>query len=336
MKRAIDLHTSNELIDMVLSNCAETEFGATPLTEGAKNFRREWNNEILALCKSLPDSTQTDALLFFMNHSAVPFGDGIDFFRTYYSPTWSIIYWLSQLRSSSHKLTDQDIRNAKAAHSMAMFLHAVDDHLVDGELPVSHLAILLRSQAWVIMSQAMQRLAAGIRGGEHIVCQLIDDYYASIRDGRKVQSVDEFCDLFRKQMATGMVAPVLLAKKLSANRDFADALQYGYGCFGVAWRLIDDIKDIESDMRTGAHSVIYYHLPKDLRKLWHTPAPGAGQNEDRASTAPIFEHLFDNRIIEHVKCRICSEIEKAAAIAADHNMSGWAEELNCLLAPLKS
>jgi hypothetical protein len=329
------LHTANQLIDRVLSICAETEFGVVPLTEGAKSFRREWNHEILAFCKSLPDSTQTDALLFFMNHSGTPFGDEIDFLGTYYSPTWSIIYWLTQLKAPGRELAVLDIRNAKTAHSMAMFLHAVDDHLKDGELPASHLAILLRSHGWVKMNQAMQQLAAGIRDGEHIVRKLIDDYYAGIRSNRNDHSVDEFCDLFRKQMATGMVAPVLLAKKLSLGHGFADALQFAYGCFGVAWRLIDDINDIESDMRTGAHSVIYYHLPADLRKLWDTPAPGAIHNDDRASTVLIFEHILDNRIIERIKSRICSEIDRAIAIASDHSLSGWAEELNCMLAPLK-
>ena len=86
----------DEKIEDLLSFCSEINFGAVNLTDGEKKFCSEWNSEIISLCKSLPESTQTDALLFFMRYSGLSFGEEINFFRTYYVPTWSIIYWLIQ------------------------------------------------------------------------------------------------------------------------------------------------------------------------------------------------------------------------------------------------
>ena len=50
------------------SACAAIEFGPVRLSNEAQAFRNEWNEEIIALCRSLPESTQTDAILFFMKY----------------------------------------------------------------------------------------------------------------------------------------------------------------------------------------------------------------------------------------------------------------------------
>ena len=141
--------------DNLLSFCAEIEFGTVNLSDDEKEFCSEWNNEIISLCKSLPESTQTDALLFFMRYSGLSFSEELNFFRTYYAPTWSIIYWLIQSAPGDKRLAKKDIKNVKTGHSLAMFLHALDDHLKDSEIPVTHLALLIRSQSWMIMNNAL-------------------------------------------------------------------------------------------------------------------------------------------------------------------------------------
>ena len=100
----------NDLTDHILSEWARAEFGSVSQTAGAKAFCREWNTDIISFCKTLPNSTQTDALLFFMQQSGMAFNGSIDFFRTYYTPTWSIIFWLSQLSPSNRKPAEADIR----------------------------------------------------------------------------------------------------------------------------------------------------------------------------------------------------------------------------------
>jgi hypothetical protein len=223
----------------LLSSCSEIDFGAVNLSDTEKEFCSELNNEIVSLCKSLPESTQTDALLLFMRYFRIPFGQGLSFFRNYYVPAWSTIYWLIQSAPEGKGLAQEDRQNAKIAHSMAMFLHPFDDHLNDGQLPVTHLALLLRSQLWMIMNNAFSRLADGIDGGKEIVQGLIDDYYSSIRSSKDNLSLDNYCDLFRKQMATWLIVPVLMTKKMTTNEEFTDAIQTAYGSFGIAWRLLD-------------------------------------------------------------------------------------------------
>ena len=322
-------------IEKLLSSCSEIEFGTVALSDGAKKFCWEWNNEIIALCKSLPDSTQTDAILFFMKNSGLSFEDDLNFFRTYYIPTWSIIYWLLQTSSDGNKLKQQDVMNAKKAHSMAMFLHALDDHLKDHQMPVTHLTLLLRSQAWMIMNTALNRLANEIAGGDQIVQSLINDYYSSIRSSPDIESLEVYCELFRKQMATGMIAPVLMIKKMGGDQKSVDAVKAAYGSFGIAWRLLDDIKDIEADMIKGTHSAIYTCLAEDIKNLWdNNRDEKTGSN--RGNTEILLNSIYKNRVLDKIKERIVKELESAVFITEALDMSGWADEFRCLLKPLKN
>lgn len=322
-------------IEKLLSSCSEIEFGAVVLSDGAKKFCWEWNNEIIALCKSLPDSTQTDAILFFMKNSGLSFEDDLNFFRTYYIPTWSIIYWLLQTSSDGNKLKQEDVMNAKQAHSMAMFLHALDDHLKDRQMPVTHLTLLLRSQAWMIMNTALNRLANEIAGGDQIVQSLINDYYSSIRSSPDIESLEVYCELFRKQMATGMIAPVLMIKKMGGDQKSVDAVKAAYGSFGIAWRLLDDVKDIEADMLKGTHSAIYTCLAEDIKNLWDKNRDEkTGSN--RGNTEILLNNIYKNRVLDKIKERIVKELESAVFITEALDMSGWADEFCCLLKPLKN
>lgn len=321
-------------IEKLLSSCSEIEFGTVVLSDGAKKFCWEWNNEIIALCKSLPDSTQTDALLFFMKNSGLSFEDNLNFFRTYYIPTWSIIYWLLQTSSDENKLKQADVMNAKKAHSMAMFLHALDDHLKDRQMPVTHLTLLLRSQAWMIMNTALNSLANEIAGGDQIVQGLINDYYSSIRSSPDIESLEAYCELFRKQMATGMIAPVLMIKKMGGDQKSVDAVKAAYGSFGIAWRLLDDVKDIEADMIKGTHSAIYTCLAEDIKNLWNKNRDEKSDS-NRGNTEILLNNIYKNRVLDKIKERIVKELESAVLITEELDMSGWADEFRCLLKPLK-
>ena len=321
------------LTEQIISDWGRIEFGKVILTNGAEAFCEEWNRDIILFCKSLPKSTQTDAILFFMKHSGMALNGKIDFFRTYYPPTWSIIYWLTQSRNSVQKLSEDDIQNAKACHCMAMFLHAVDDHLKDGQLPASHLAILLRSQAWVIMTSAMQSLATGINEGSRIAEGYIDHYYTSIRNTGHIETVNDFCDLFREQMATGMIAPILMTKKMGYDDSFSTALETAYGSFGVAWRLIDDLKDIGEDMKNGTRSAVYYYLPNKLRQKWDK-IPGIETQVRAGLLEDISNHIVETGIAEKLIRRICNALREAISLAEECDLQGWGNEMRVLVKPL--
>ena len=314
-----------------LTFCSEFEFGPVLLSAGEHDFCLKLNNELISLCRSLPKSKQTEALFFLMKDSQISFDEKLNFFKYYYVPAWSIIYWIVQSCPDDKELKHEDIENAITSHNMAMFLHSLDDHLNDSDLPVTHLTLLLRSQAWLIMNTALRSLADGVEEGKEIVEGFIDEYYASIENHEYIQSIDAYCELFRKQMATWFIVPVLIAKKTTKNKEFTDAVQSAYGSFGIAWRLLDDILDIETDLMRGVHSSIYNCLPENIREHWDKDT----EYKDIYCIRLILNYVLANNVIEKLTVRICSELESAASAADRYNMTVLSDEFCCLLRPLK-
>ena len=300
-----------------------------------KAFYERFNVEILSLCKSLPNSVQTDALLFLTQYSGITLGEELDFFSNYYPPAWSILYWLSHYDTlAAKRLKARDVTSAVTAQSMAMLLHSLDDHLTDNQISVSPLTLLMRSQAWRIMNRAFCNLAEGLPGGNRKLRRFIDDYYSGIQDLEGPKSLDTYCDRFRKQMAMGMVAPTLLSMKMTGGSDFTRDLQIAYGSFGISWRLLDDIRDISDDMQKGAHSAIYLCLPKKLRTHWIN-CTLKNQGFAKAAQKCILSYILEHKVIVKVKDRICDELETAAAIVETHGLKGLAREFQCLARPLR-
>ncbi|MEE4261810.1 MAG: hypothetical protein V2I56_03910 [Desulfobacteraceae bacterium] len=319
-------------IENFFLSCSEIDFGAVNLSDGEKEFCSELNNEVFSLCKSLPESTQTQALLLFMEYFRISFGQEYSFFMNYYAPAWSIIYWLIHSGSESKRLTIEDIENARTAHGMALLLHPLDDHLNDGQLPVTHLTLLLRSQAWMIMNNSMKGLAEKLDGGRQIYQDFIDDYYTGITSSEKIKSLNDYEDLFRKQMATGFVAPVLLSKMTTGDQNFARAIQAIYGSFGIAWRLLDDINDFKTDMLKGSKSAIYTCLPETIRKYWGKDTKDKNSDGNRI----ILDFILENSIIEKILERMYVELESAAETAEEYYLTGLAAEFRCLASPFKN
>jgi len=322
-----------EIRDFVV--CCETvDFGKSTYSKAQKAFYDRCSAAILSLCRSLPESAQTDSILFLMQYGGMQFSGEWDFFARYHAPAWSILYWLSHdCALPIERLEQEDVANAVTAHSMAMFLHSLDDHLTDGQVPVSPLTLLLRSQAWMIMNRAFRNLAGAVPAGEKIVRSFMDDYYSGIRNANGLKSLDSYCDRFRRQMATWMIAPVLLSVKMTGRSGFTRDIEMAYGSFGVAWRLLDDIQDVGEDFREGAHTACYFSLPETLRPYW-----GASLMENRSRAADnadiILCHMLEHRLVEKMKEKICAELDRAALIVESHNLTGLAREFRCLAHPL--
>ena len=326
----------NSTIKDFLPYCKSIDFGKGKLSKMESSFYRRFSNEIVSLCRSLPESVQTDGILFLMRYSGVNLGDDLDFFANYFPPAWSILYWLSHDHAlPTERLKEGDVTNAVTAQSMAMFLHSLDDHLTDNQVSVSPVTLLLRSQAWTIMNRAVCNLAERVPAGERIARSFIDDYYSSIQDSKGLKSLDSYCDLFRRQMAVGMIAPILLSMKMTGISDFTRDIEIAYGSFGIAWRLLDDIRDIGDDIETGSQSAIYLCLPEEFRTLWNNSAIRS-QAAVKDSTSAIFNHILERSLIDKIKERMCAELETAASIVEAHNMAGLAGEFRCLAHPLKN
>ncbi len=313
--------------------CKMIDFGKVEFSWLESAFYKRFNSQVLSLCRSLPESAQTDAMLFLMKYSGLNLGDEVDFFSHFYPPAWSILYWLSRYSTCSRRLKRGDVTNAVTAQSMAMFLHSLDDHLTDGQVSVSSISLLLRSQAWTIMNRAFRNLAQGVPSGEKTVGNFIDDYYSSIQDSQGPESLDSYCDLFRRGMGIGMVAPTLLSIKMTGISDFTKDIETAYGSFGIAWRLLDDIRDISRDIERGSRSAINLCLPKKARIQWNNNAvrrPAVAKD----STNAILSHILEHSIIDKIKERICAELETAALIVEAYDLTGLAREFRFLAHPL--
>jgi len=317
--------------ELTSTESISVRFGSVPLSEELTNFRHRMGAEMMAFMRSLPESTHADAVVFFMQYFQSPFFPKCDFFKIYYSPSWSIIHWLERMGSDRSPFLPIERCHALSAHAMALFLHPLDDHLNDGQLSTTHLSLLLRSQAWLRMNTALQRMAEGVAKGPEIVKGLIEDYYASIGTPPAQSTLDGYCRHFRKQMATWMSVPVLMAMKMKVAEDFSEVLQDAYGGFGIAWRLLDDLQDLDSDMKTGSHSAIYFCLPLEIRLIWDQ----SPQSEDVRRFKIIRSAVYNDGVWETIKRRIGTELATAASTLDEIQMTGLAEELRCLAWPFR-
>jgi len=325
----------DEKLDQFALYCSTLDFGHVDIKAEEKEFLAKVNNEIILLCKSLPKLIQTDALLFFMIYYGIKLGQNLNFFKNYYAPTWSIIYWLGQTARECKRIGNEDMKLAITAHAMAMVLHSLDDHLNDGEVRSSHLALLLRSQSWLAMNDALNQLAAGVTDGHETIQRLLDDYYFGIRSSEEIESLDAYCSLFRKQMAIGLIVPVLLLKKMELDNNIINRVVESYGSFGIAWRLLDDINDIQIDMEKGIKSSVYIFLPENMKSIWLKNNKNKS-NVEISDYEEILECLIMNEIINKIKKRICLELNSSEFIASECNMAELACEFRSLLKPLEN
>lgn len=306
-----------------------TRFGGVPLAAAEIAFRNALNGEMMGLLQSLPESVHTDAVILLMEHFGTPFFPAFNYFQNYFAPSWSILYWLEQVASEGRPKTHLP-PHAPRAHAMALFLHPLDDHLNDGQLPATHLSLLLRSQAWQRMNTALERLTADVPQGREIVADLTNAYYDSIEASPAVATLDGYCAHFRKQMATWMIVPALLARYMTPDESFGLDVQAAYGAFGTAWRLMDDLQDREADLAAGCHSAVYYLLPPAIRGLWDQGPDG----RPPARVRKIREAIRQEGIVEALQKRILRELVFAATSLDAIQLGGLAQELRCMAAPL--
>ncbi|MCK4784970.1 MAG: hypothetical protein KAV87_14555 [Desulfobacteraceae bacterium] len=315
--------------ERLITYCSEIDFGPVTISSKQKGFLDELNHEVISLVRSLPESTQTDALLFLMHYMGIFVGQELNFFKNYYAPSWSTIYWIQDALQGREKLSHGDEKSAMAAHALLLLLHSLDDHFNDNELHATHLSLLVRSQCWLIMNKALKVFAEGVDGGGEIISEIMNDYYSGIRSLKEIDSLDGYCDLFRKQMATGLIVPTLLIKKMSTDEKFLEAMQNLYESFGIAWRLLDDIKDLEVDLKKGSHSSVYIALSKAERALWDSRSTEKKEIHKEFGKA-ILDAVLKRDVIGRLKERIRNHLTLAASIAADYGMKGMESEFQAL------
>jgi hypothetical protein len=129
-------------------------------------------------------------------------------------------------------------------------------------------------------------------------------------------------------MATSLVAPLLLARRVKDDDDFIADVRGAYESFGIAWRLLDDIQDIGEDAARGTRSAVQVSLAPAGRGLWEDAHRGAD------GTGWLCGIIEESRVIETLARRIVAELGSAAERMERRGMNAMAEEFRDLAKPL--
>jgi hypothetical protein len=324
-----DLDTCNMYQERLnlLHEFTALSFGRPLLASEERAFYDAFNRHMIDLVYSLPVSMQTESLLFLMQYAGMRIGEKLDLFRNYHSPSWSFLYWIGHAEKVSRRLTPDEMECAAGAQAMAMFLHSLDDHIHDGSMTPSHLLLLLRSQAWLLMKEKLIRFTGGNAVDRATIDDFINTYYEGISSRATLSGLDEYCRLFRRQMATWTLIPYLASLKRYRDRSFADDIKEAYECFGIAWRLLDDINDVEEDMHNHEHSAVYYLLPRQWQILWDSHETVRDINE-------LMLHIHAADTIDTLILTAEKYLLRAETIVRDRGMTELADELMTLRGPL--
>jgi geranylgeranyl pyrophosphate synthase len=272
-------------------------------------------------------------MLFVMEYAGISMGEPLDFFRRFYAPAWSVLHWIHASPSAIRPLSAECLEQAVSTHAMAMFLHSLDDHLNDGQVAASHLTILLRSQAWLRMRVSLNTFADGLFGGSTTADEFIDSYFAGITETGEPESLEAYCELFRRQMATWLIVPVLAARMVTRNEEFVSGVRAAYESFGIAWRLLDDLQDIGKDLESNGHSAVYTVLSGKGRNLWNRFRNTSVKKRDPVMQ-DIAERIKREAVIETIIQKICEEMETAESTAHRLGLEPLAAEYRSLAEPL--
>ena len=133
-------------------------------------------------------------------------------------------------------------------------------------------------------------------------------------------------------MAIWVIMPYSAARKIGGE-EFASRLRSAYESFGIAWRLLDDIRDLETDMARGVHSAVYASLDDKGRRLWDSIEIESGEESINVSvdTCAIIQ---SESLLRHIAKRIISELGQAATLSADLGLDGFADDLRILAGPV--
>lgn len=284
--------------------------GRITLTPAEQGLLRELGQGLVQLVGELPGPLQAAALAFLEVEAR---GRGADqLLRKFPAPLWSL------LGEHGERLSVELANQARAGQPAALLLHLLDDHLCDGQLGCTHALLQLRTRAWSDYEAAITRLAEGLAGGEHFVRSQLARYFAAVERPRGAISLDEALARARGEMATWVIVPALCVWRLDgalARDALVDALERLF----VAWRIVDDLDDVEDDLRSGAANVL---------RCVASPGAQAAGSEWRQNIGRV------DMDIRALARRAHAELVQAARIAGAGGWPRLAAQLLALAGPL--
>ncbi|TGK08596.1 hypothetical protein EHO60_14670 [Leptospira fletcheri] len=291
------------------------DFGNFEESREEAEFHKLLNEAVLNLCYELPPAIRSETLHFLYKYSDSTTDSGFDYFKKYYSPCYTILYWINE-NAQSLDWDDPLLELLIQSHSSALLLYSLDDHLVDQSLKTTHSLLQLRTQTWERYSQAGRLFAKEIHGGISVRDDFVDRYFNSVRDDSYMETLEAYLDRFRLRMATCSLQPYLLARSFM-TREQAESVLKMYEAFGIAWRLLNDYQDLEKDLENDTFSSMTYFLSNADAMDWGS--------RGRSRILSCFENFgLEFKISD----RINSYLKEAARIASELFLDHYA---NCLL-----
>lgn len=276
------------------------------------------NQQIPELCTELPPSIGTRALLYIQNHMVQNGLSGIlSFYDKFFPPAWTSLYWS---RHHTNFFPEDVFLNAIRAQSMALFLHIFDDHLVDGELPMGFLPLQIRTAAWQRFHRYTELVFEHFSSGRDIPDYFLNEYFAGVCDPSPPDTLEDYEHRFRKQIATWLIHPYHFVHH--GGKEKADLFRRAYESFGVAWRILDDIWDIEVDALQGVRTAVYYLLDDEARRAW------LERPLNPESAASIQRSLKENGVLDQLLNRIHNELSDAIEISGKIGLDEFGDELS--------
>lgn len=283
------------------------EFGRVTLDPDQTRQLAWMNRQLIQVCRSLPRALQSPAVLFLQTQYAAGSLHGlIDFFRLYHPPAWTLLVWLAR----NAPLPGETLEIALRGQAMAMLLHMLDDHLADGEVKPAHHVLQLRTVAWQTYEASALELAGPRASVYH---DFIDQYFTGVQAPPTCSNLEDYCNIFRSEMATWKALPILMALQTGYDDASCRQLLQAYESFGVAWRLLDDIRDAGADAAAAQRSAVYWSLDLEARAAWDAGRPPGSAELNRA--AGFLASLLDEHLL------------RAASHARALDLAGYAREL---------
>ena len=255
-------------------------------------------------------------------------------------PIWSSIPHVIA-KANIIKIHNKSISHAAKAHAMIMLLHSLDDHINDGQIAPDHLTILIRSQAWKIFCETISELCSLMHDDSDIVNTLIDNYYASIFPPKAPKDIEEYLNLFKMQMSTGLIVPLLIARFVGGT-NLEQRVRALIESFGVAWRILDDIQDMEYDLDRGCTSAVTLSFFKEGMSMLSETIDVENTNINGKTVMSLnnkqiqllrSSKYYDD-IISKLKDRMITELNTSIQLANDVGLNGLSKELRELRIPL--
>jgi hypothetical protein len=314
---------------LTLSALESLAFGEVRLAAEHQPLRNWLNRRVPAFCDRMPTGLRDSALLAVQAHLTRYRACHVAaFYDKYYPPAWTVIPFLA---SSRDGVDPSQVHDALGAQAAAMFLHLLDDHLTDGDIPVDNLFLQLRTEVWGEFRDALGRLAGSDQEANRTAELLVDLYFSHIHRPPERPDLTAYEEVFRGQAATSLIAPLLIAALAGYDAGQRRLIRSMYEEFCLAWRILDDLRDAAGDAAADRATAVFHLLPPESRGVWHEVA-GDPSDGERSDALLRVLRCAAYSAAAHV---IHTHLATAACVADELNLHGLGGQYRALALPLK-